>query len=289
MIPNKKTLHHGWGKGRSSHIVGPDLKPLPKSLKITFFSYTEDKFYRGRFDLPYEKILSMFQEGYISPRDGERITYDQIIAGVAPGGAVSVWLSGIDKSTEIFYGKAEEDKDIKWTSIVDNPDITREEFIQIEIKDSLKTPEAVEALRKKGIPIGRWKNYHKKCYQWYPVFNNVQVRHNRIYPIKYFNGERNYFYLPLEESLTKPDRAVPSELRFIWDREKGQDLLMELLFDEKEIFEVFEKLGSNKQQIILEIRRVIVEKQENFYFLLRNSDEEIYLRNTKVETYGAPK
>lgn len=105
-VPNRATLDHGWGTMRSSHIVGPDYKPLSNRLEITFFSYTENQFYVGKFDLPYKKILAMFKEGYDAPSRG-RITYRQIIVGVAPGGTVSVWLSGISKTTEVFSGKAE--------------------------------------------------------------------------------------------------------------------------------------------------------------------------------------
>src|SRR5690625_444757 len=53
-VPSGGLLDKGWGEMISSHIVGPDLKPLPDRLKITFFSYLEDQFYEGVFDLPYE-------------------------------------------------------------------------------------------------------------------------------------------------------------------------------------------------------------------------------------------
>ncbi|NNE62692.1 MAG: DUF2931 family protein, partial [Gammaproteobacteria bacterium] len=68
-IPNKKRIHHGWGKGVSSHLVGPDTKSLPNRMSISFFSYTEDKFYQGEFDLPYDKIVRLFDEGYFSPKE----------------------------------------------------------------------------------------------------------------------------------------------------------------------------------------------------------------------------
>src|SRR5690625_6974339 len=82
----------------SSHIVGPDLKPLPDRLKITFLSYLEDQFYEGVFDLPYETILSLFKEQ--STNGGPE--YHRIMVGVAPGGYVAVWLKGHIKTTEVF-------------------------------------------------------------------------------------------------------------------------------------------------------------------------------------------
>ncbi len=61
-IPNGVTLHHGWGRGVSSHVLGDGKRkdPLPNRLTIRFFSYTENQFYEGDFELPYDKILALF-------------------------------------------------------------------------------------------------------------------------------------------------------------------------------------------------------------------------------------
>ena len=80
-VPDKSAIDLGWGTGISSHIVGAKLKPLPSHLTIIFFSYIENQFYDGRFDLPYAKILKMFQDGYYSPGkgiEGGHTTYDAI-------------------------------------------------------------------------------------------------------------------------------------------------------------------------------------------------------------------
>src|SRR5690625_7837107 len=88
----------------SSHIVGPELKPVPDKLHIKYFSYLEDQCYEGNFDLPSDEILSLFREG---SRNTDEPNYYRIMVGVAPGGAVSVWLKGEIKTTEVFFGKAE--------------------------------------------------------------------------------------------------------------------------------------------------------------------------------------
>ncbi len=99
-IPSGGTLSAGWGESISNHVVGDKLKPLPDRLKIIFFSYAEKQFYQGEFTLPYEKILAVFREGGLANK------YDKIIVGIAPGGAVAVWLKGIDQQ-EIFFGQAQ--------------------------------------------------------------------------------------------------------------------------------------------------------------------------------------
>lgn len=84
-IPRGKVIHKGWGTMVSSHIVGEDLKPLPEQLKISYFSFVENKFYRGSFLLPREKIHGLFKKGYYSPKHKGEVTYNRIMTGVAPG------------------------------------------------------------------------------------------------------------------------------------------------------------------------------------------------------------
>ncbi len=285
-IPDQKRIYHGWGIGHSSHIVGADRKSLPNAVAITFFSYTENVFYSGHFELPYAQILSLFNEGYVSPRNGEHITYDQMVAGVAPGGAVSVWVSGLDKTTAIFLGQAEK-KDVDWTVIIDNPDISRNDFVKKVIKGALKTPEAIGALKKNGIPFGLWEGYHRKRYHWQPLFTNIVVRDDLIYTLKYFNGEEDYLYVPLDAALAKQDRAVPSELYFVWKRPEKENLVYKIFFDEKEIFGLFEKLGGKGQPLWLEMKMFDTEKGKQFAVLLRNEEEGAYFKQVQLKTYTA--
>lgn len=157
-IPNEKTIHYGWGSMVSSHVVGPDLKSLPSRLEIEFFSYTENVFYKGEFDLPYDTIVRLFNEGYYSSKKKGHTTYRRIMAGVAPGGSVAVWLFGTNKKTEVFFGKAEKTEDIPWTQIIDNPEITREVFIRRVLEDAIGI-ENINAIKQNGIPFDLWASY----------------------------------------------------------------------------------------------------------------------------------
>lgn len=281
-VPNKKTIHHGWGKSVSSHLVGSDLKSVPNKLKITFFSYTENQFFKGEFNLPYEKITKLFSSGYYSPKEDGLTTYFKIIAGVAPGGTVSVWLGGIDKTTEVFSGQAEK-IELSWKEIVDNPDISREEFIQIEIEDSM-TPEARELLETNGVPLGLWNSYRKR-YNWQPLFSG-QEPPELITRVRYFNGEDEYLYYPLDEAFNSKPHPIPKEIIFKWDWPKGRTLLFELYFDEEEIFSAFEKLSGAGLPLYLEMLMEKTEKGTEFWILLKNDKDYVLLRKTKLENYG---
>lgn len=280
-------IDHGWGTTYSSQVMGPDLKPLPNRLRITFFSFTENKFYRGDFPLPYEMILKRFQEGYDN-LDGDRITYDEILVGVAPGGAVAVWLRGVSFTTEVFFGKAEAADDIPWSALTSATHITREQYVQKMIKASLKTPEAYAALQKNGVPVGLWERYRTR-YAWKPVFPGIRLtpkRNGRIDSIKSFNGEEEI----VDPAVAQATRVVPRELYFsgapvgtpVGTRNKS----VKLFFHEPEILAAFEKLGAGGRPLQLEVRLEVIDNQNHFSVWLKNDKETLELKRTTIKSYN---
>ena len=283
-VPNGSSIDHGWGTGGSSHVVGPDLKPLPDRLEITFFSYTENQFYIGKFDLPYDKIRAMFKAGYHNYDEDKHITYNATVVGVAPGGAVSVWLSGWGHTTEVFFGQAEK-TDVDWRQIIDATHITREEFVQKVIKSSLKAPGALEAFRKNGVPFGLWSRYRAQ-YAWKPLFTGLQTESGRIDEIKYYNGEQDFFDYPLSATVAASTRPIPNYLRFTRARPPAKGLSVRLHFNEAEIIDAFKKLGANNQPLQLEMRIDVVEGKEVFTVWLRNDKDKIELKRLEIKTYN---
>lgn len=148
-IPSGGTLYRGWGSAISSHVVGPDLKPLPHKLVITFYSYLEDTFYSGTFDLPYEKILSLFRQGVAE--DKANPAYRYVMVGVAPGGTVAVWVTGRQSTVEVFFGKAQK-ADINWSKAIDYPEDDRQGFIKLVLDGSVK-PDILAAIQKMVFPL----------------------------------------------------------------------------------------------------------------------------------------
>lgn len=282
-VPNGVELHNGWGRGRSSHIVGPDLKPLPDRLRISFFSFTENQFYEGDFELPYEKILTFFQNGYYSPNEEGDVTYSQIVVGVAPGGAVSVWLRGLNRITEVFFGQANK-VDIEWKRLAQSADTPRSEYIRLSLEDAM-TPQELNDLRKNGVPIGLWANYRTR-YPWQPLFTGMSIRHNRIDEITYFNGEQDYIDISPDDSIDKPSLAVPNFMRFVWEYAPGKGQKFKMTFFEEEIFEAFKKLGADNQPLYLEMLMEKVDGERKFSVALRNEKESIKLKRTNLETFS---
>ena len=287
-VPDRVTLDNGWGEGRSSHITGADTKPLPDRLEITFFSYTENQFYIGKFKLPYDKILAMFKDGYYSASQDKDITYNQIVVGIAPGGSVSVWLAAVGRTTEVFFGQAEK-ADVEWRRILDNPKYTREEHVRLTVLESLKTPEAVAALRKNGIPFGLWRDTYRARYAWQPMFTGLSLTKGDPIRIgRFFNGEQHFLTHPLNKTDAASTRAIPGELSFVGapPGATGNPKSVELFFNEAEILDAFQKLGSNNQPLQLEMRNEVIDGQNRFSVWLRNDKESIQLKRTEIKTYN---
>lgn len=276
---------NGWGTPDGGS--GGGKQPVPEVLDILFFSYTENQFYRGTFDLPRETILKLLQQGYFSPTPPARhVTYRNFVVGVAPGGVVAVWALGRDRQTEVFYGKAIK-VNLPWDTLTKVTEISREQYVREVVEGSLKgNPAALATLQKNGPPLGLWDRYRKR-YHWQPVFINLELRDKRIQLVDYFNGEHDYLDYPLDAAVASASRAVPSRVDFIWlppGAAKGR--LVELYFNEAEILGAFEKLGSSNQALKLEFRVALVNNKYDLTVWVRNDKDEIQLKQTKHSVYG---
>lgn len=289
-IPSGSTLDgNDWGQFISVHAAGEERKPVPKKLAITFFSYLENQFYQGNFNLPYERILKLFQDGYYNPNDEEHTTYQYIVAGVAPGGAVSVWLSGYNRTTEVFHGTAEK-VDLPWSALTSATHITREQYVREVIEETrgrLKknSPAAFAALPKDRIPFGLWDSYRIR-YPWQPLFTGMSIRDGRIVVVKYFNGEVDFMNYPMEKDVAVQARAVPRYMSFIWEQTPVRGRSVKLTFDETETLAAFKKLGTNNQPLKLEMKMEKVNGNDMFTVALRNDKERIEFDKIKVEHYA---
>jgi len=266
-IPSGGTLVDGWGNAVSSHVTGDKYKPLPDRLTITFFSYAEKQFYQGEFKLPYDKILALFQEGVAANK--EMPTYSSIMAGIAPGGAVSVWVIGSGGYIEIFFGQAEKiDLDPGRAFALPFKDKAQaDEYIHEGLVEVLK-PEELEHLKKNGIPFGLWARYRHQ-YEWAPILTSEFELTYVGY--KFLNGERYK-----KEGMLM--RTVPKQVTFktvINDKRR----IFIIKFDEFEIMNAFEKLGANSQKVYLEFEPRLPRDQTKVR--LYNDKESIELKKFK--------
>ena len=264
-IPSGGTLVDGWADPVSSHVTGDKYKPLPDKLDIYFFSYAEKQFYHGKFDLPYEKILSIFQQGV--DMNSEHPVYSRIMVGIAPGGNVAVWVLGSGRrSIEVFFGEAKK-INLDPSSAFSLPFDSKEqidEYIKEGLEEVLDKNE-LEDLDNNGIPFGLWARYRNK-YRWEPVLSNGLFIRNIGY--EFLNGERNED----DNVLVKP---APKKISFETTI-NGKETIYMIEFDDIETLDAFEKLGKNNQKVYIEFTPTIPRK--NTKVRIYNEKESITLK-----------
>ena len=76
------------------------------------------------------------------------------VVGMAAGGQITIWVNAIKRNLEVFSEIAEEIEG-NWNWIVDNPDITREDYIKLVMEEVLKPLENKAQHLKQEIAFGR--------------------------------------------------------------------------------------------------------------------------------------
>ncbi len=247
-IPSGGTYTKGWGEFISTHVGGDDLKELPDRMSIVFYSLAERQFYKGTFNLPYEKILTLFREGVAANK--KRPIYRRIMVGTAPGGVVAVWLTG-SQTKEVFFGQAEK-LDLSYGRAIgvrfDSP-ADEAEFTAGLLADILKADE-IAAIKKDGIPFGTWARY-RKLYRWdITTAGDIPVESGLV-PVNFLNGEYHKRSFPFAKEVANTPSPLPREigLGVIFN---NWAISYVIHFDEFELMDAFEKLGVNGELVHIE-------------------------------------
>ena len=271
-----------WGEAFS--YENTSLETLPKDIDMVWLSYKEDCFYRLKTAIDYEKIAKLFKNGYkrrVPNGEVRHTTYNTIVAGLAPGGVVVLWVGrGYLKITEI--GRYQADKiELREPEGLDNHQklifskTDREEVLN---SNTIIPEDFREANKNKPIPFGLWDSYRDTQYQWYPTFEVPEGKMGDV-GYRYWNGEagttlytdfnsymgkQDIFYL--EESIQK--RPLFKNLLFYYKTQNGQKYLAELSFDWEAVVAAYKKVfgeDADKVTAHLDIRI----NRENTYLTVR--------------------
>lgn len=280
-IPEGKVLYNGWGEIGSTHVVGEEWKPVPYQLNITWFSYTEDKFYQGIFNLPHDIITSLFQKGFISPSTGKLRTYDRVMVGLAPEGEISIWLSGERVVKEVCFFQAKETK-IDWAGFVDNPAITRKEYLKMILKEVLNNDE-IASLKENGLPVRLWMKYRTR-YPWEPTIIGKAVPTDLL--MVTYNGEHEFIDYTSEKKRRLEKRAIVKNFELRWTSEPKEKYFATVDFDEQEIFTSFEKLYNEQLPQELQLQVEINSIDHSLKIYLRNDLYILELKKCIIKVYS---
>lgn len=238
-VPTAASITPGWGSGRSTHVVGEQFKPLPDRVDIRFYSFWENKLYHGSFDLPYEKILALFKEGVA--RNKEHPIFGSIVVGMAPGGAVAVWVVGRERR-EVFFGYAEP-YEAEMRDPMGTPINNTQEYAERNLK--YLPPDIYTKVKKEGVPFGIWEKY-RKTFPW--SFSSTPNNQLGSFVVSFFNGESYPFTTPFEKN--HQPKPVPSNVGFtnIFPGDEKK-YVYSIGLDFFETTEVMEKLSANGREI----------------------------------------
>ena len=248
-IPSGGTLKTGWGESASVYVGSDEVPPLPDRVRVEFFSYTENQVYEAEFALPYDTILGMFQEQMkIHPNENN---YSSFLLGIAPGGAVSVWLQGT-RTIEVFFGQARK-IEMNPSEIFDLPFKSKEEsndYVKSTLAESV-SPEQLAHIKAHGAPVGTWARY-RSLYRWSPAYKDGKNPTDSEMRAKYLNGERYPLPTQFNEVLANTPKPLPFQLKFSAQATKDDDPFYVIDFEPVELMEAFEKLGSHGEKVYIE-------------------------------------
>lgn len=218
-IPSGEYLgNNRWEDGGGSYVEGDETRRIPERMSITWFSYAEDKFYTGDFELPQKKIYDLFKKdyGYYIEDNGtqSKNEYNTFTIGIAPKGLVTLWINGC-ATTEIGTYQAHENFNESWNDFSKNPN--RAEVVKNYQKDMI--PFVQEEIKQNKISNEYYKNRLKR-YHYTIGVNNPDFK-IYDYSIHFINHENYYIYNNGLEFLTDTvnTKALISEMvLYIKDR-----------------------------------------------------------------------
>lgn len=252
-MPEHRDAANGWGVQGSLHVVEPYRKPLPTALALRWFSYTEDRFYEGRFDLPTERLQALFAAGLPQARlTAGQAAFDRLIVGMAPQGFVAVWVAGDGEVCELAHFRAAEAQ-LPWTSVAGDSPMSRAAFIADTLRE-LSTPEDQAARARPtphGDPYRAYARYHER-FRWQP---RARLSGQALWVnIASFNGE-NARLSSKGAAVPTDTRPVPSVIEVAWTPPNGAPQRAIVTLDEAEVFAAFAKLspGQSRKALTLVI------------------------------------
>jgi len=160
-------VNDGWGQN------GLEMSTsyfIPNKLSIKWFSYAEDKFFGGTFDLPEDKLRTLMKQGYLKDRS-ILLGYYYLYVNMYPQGGVALWADAPGKRiVEIGHYQAKE-IEYDWKSMYPSSmEATRSEYRKLIMDDS---PGAEEYIAKHGFSQEPFKTVYRQRYNYIIAMDSI--------------------------------------------------------------------------------------------------------------------
>lgn len=259
LLETGKVYSNQWGNGESTFKSSDDGDVvLPDSLKLYWYSFVEDKYYALNTALDKALLSSYFKKGFrhdISGKLEETIQgkYNELIAGIAPGGDVVLWISSFNDTREIAVFKA---KEISASTLKDY-DIIQKDVRNEVLNDTCTCEDNIQfrkiAHRNSPIPFGIWVNKYRTKFNWKIGINDFGQTKMGL-KFRFFNGERLQLFNEEITQQIQQKSPLPEYLNLsFFKEEKKYNAYLE--FDEQELYDTFEMLayGNPDEPLILKL------------------------------------
>jgi len=280
-IPRGNVCNNGWGETGLINLTETELFSLPSKFDLTWFSFTEDLFYNGSFEVPLEKTAALFEKGFKHPDTDETVTYEFLVTGMGPEGFVCLWAAGHGIVTELATFRAKAVK-IDWEKLNDDESITRPEFVKQQLNKSLKE-ENLDWLEDNREKPGLWSKYHER-HNWVPMFlGNVQPVHIWI---NTFNGEKEFIRLNDKSVTAIQQRSMAKSVLCRWKDAGNKNYVGKINFNEPEVMTIFRKYANFKVNDEYKLQ-IEINTDENVLRLFLANDKFWYeFKNCEIKIFS---
>ncbi|TDO20715.1 DUF2931 family protein [Pedobacter duraquae] len=276
------TQNTGWGETGGVFSIDREQMDAPDSLKFTWMSLVEKKFYTGSWKLDKDKIAKLFREGYVNDLTHQKGTYNMIKVGLAPKGLVVVWLSGVGFQTEVGSYQAV-DTVIKKEDAYENAKyMFDDDFIPRILADkNIMKPEIKAKIASQGYPEPNVYQVYRERFNWRPEIHLPKGGKEAVLVYQYFNGEiETRFGDELVENQYM-SRAAPKSITLIWkDKAGNKNAVGVEPFNEKEIINAFKQLGNTSK---IDMVITVNESNSAAAIVLKDEHDSIKIVSGKIE------
>lgn len=285
-IPTRVTLANGWGKGRSSIASGPEEMAAPTAMSISWFSFREDTFYRGNFELPTGKIESLLGSPRPKPYTYNEVPGGTFIVGIAPKGYVVVWLTGLGYREVVFTGTAEPVTDIPWEAVFNNPDFTKQEIMATTIQHELDRAKDSPNLEN---PI-YWRQLHEELYNF-----DIQIEapYTAYSMVAEFNDQTGGELFSNElELFGKVKRSIPVSFNFDFLFPDRVPVASISITDKDEMYAAFRKLSpdrSTRLRVVITMEGSLLSWKYQPRLRVENDEETIEIKGFRFRPVDGSK
>jgi hypothetical protein len=285
-VPAGQTLEGDWAESGTVSDEGADQpRPAPERLKLLWFSYAENKFYEGDFQLPQARIQTLLQQGYWNTRENQLGTYNELVVCVLPKGAVVVWLAGGNQVlVGRFQGHGTQGNFQQYYGQADRATMVKE--TQQEMPDKVQ-----EEIASGTISTKQWEAY-LKTYPWQVAFN-MPVTLYSSYNVQYVSGEYSNYPLTRDLAaynqvlLTPVPKPVPTACYLHLAAEHGAHYQVRVkVFDEAETMTAFQALQAASPKSPITLLFTLDKPFQRATMVLKNDAREISLLKSQVEVFS---